>query len=392
MRISSNSYALNLSQYASASKATSTSEEETSTSTISGAELLERIKAQLESRDSSGSVSTDYADLLAGGQYVKQNIRIEPVDNAERTEKMENIRSSFDAIKDADLDSLTDEEAATLLSNLQSSLSAMTSSESSSTKKNASFEAISKIDVSSLSSEELKSALSSIQEEAQTMSKAGGGKRPNGPPPMGPPPSGAPGGAAGTSGTSSTEETEETDEIDTLEELLEYLAEKAEEEKELAAKSEKISENFTAIQKSNIDTLSDDAAKELLSALQSSLTGVKSPDGSLEELSSLDVSNMSSDEIKETLSTVQDRVNEMSQVGMGRRPEGPPPTQASASVSSITAVDETDTTNETEEIDTVDELLEYLQKQQDDKKTNLSSSLVDKLASLLFEEGQTSSV
>lgn len=237
MRISSSNYYSNLSQYGLTSKTNGTVEEESSSSTISSAELLERIKAQLESRESSGTVSTDYADLLAGGQMVKQNIRIEPVDSAERSEKMEAIRTNLDAIKNADLNALTDEEASTLLTNLQSALSAVSGTTSGSSPKNASFEAISKIDVSTLSSDALKSALSTIQEEAQNMSKSGGGKRPNGPPPMGPPPSGAPGGVKGSSASNSTEETDatdetdETDEIDTLEELLKYLQEQQEKEK-----------------------------------------------------------------------------------------------------------------------------------------------------------------
>lgn len=205
MRISSNSYYYQ-SQYASAQKASQTSEVDDTATTekLSNQEILEKLKEQIEARASESS--GDYGDLYASGQLVKMNIRMRSVEGSEDASKMEAVRSGFDAIKEADLSSLSSEDASQLLTDLQSALTGISSPD-------GSFEAISQLDVSSMSADEVKEALSSIQ----TRAKEGPGRPPMGMPPMGPPP--------GSEEADSAEETSETSTYDTLMKMLERIDE-----------------------------------------------------------------------------------------------------------------------------------------------------------------------
>lgn len=210
MRITSNSQYLQ-SVYASSLQQTAATTESTTTETLDNEAILEKLKEQIKARTSENT--GDYGDLIASGQMAKMNFRIQPPEESGDTSSMEAIRSSFDTIRDSDIESLSAEDSRTMLTNLQSSLNGATSPD-------GSFEAISQLDVSSLSDDQVKEALSSIQTRAlEASSETEGtekGMRPMGPPPMGPPP--------GASESSSTD-SEETTSLDTLKELLAKLSE-----------------------------------------------------------------------------------------------------------------------------------------------------------------------
>lgn len=211
MRITSNSQYLQSVYASSLQKATETTESTATTETLDNEAILEKLKEQIKARTSENS--GDYGDLIASGQMAKMNFRIQPVEESGDTSSMEAIRSSFDTIRDSDIESLSAEEASEMLTNLQSSLEGTTSPD-------GSFEAISQLNVSTLTESQVKEALSSIQTRAlEASSETEGtenGMRPMGPPPMGPPP-----GAKGTSSTDS----EDTTALETLEELLARLSE-----------------------------------------------------------------------------------------------------------------------------------------------------------------------
>lgn len=210
MRITSNSQYLQ-SVYASSLQQTAATTESTTTETLDNEAILEKLKEQIKARTSENT--GDYGDLIASGQMAKMNFRIQPPEESGDTSSMEAIRSSFDTIRDSDIESLSAEDSRTLLSTLQSSLEGATSPD-------GSFEAISQLDVSSLSDEQVKEALSSIQTRALEASSETEGN-PNGMRPMEPPPMGPPPGASGTSSTDS----DETSSLETLEELLAKLSE-----------------------------------------------------------------------------------------------------------------------------------------------------------------------
>lgn len=215
MRITSNSQYLQ-SVYASSLQQTAATTESTTTETLDNEAILEKLKEQIKARTSENT--GDYGDLIASGQMAKMNFRIQPPEESGDTSSREAIRSSFDTIRDSDLEALSIEDSRTMLTNLQSSLKGATSPD-------GSFEAISQLDVSSLTDDQVKEALSSIQTRAlEASSKTEGtqtGMRPMGPPPMGPPP--------GANSTSSTE-SEETSSLETLEELLAKLSEEDDED------------------------------------------------------------------------------------------------------------------------------------------------------------------
>ncbi len=209
MRITSNSQYLQSVYSSSLQKANATTES-TATETLDNESILEKLKEQIKARTSENS--SDYGDLIASGQMAKMNFRIQPTEETGDTSSMEAIRTSFDTIRDSDIESLSAEDSRTMLTNLQSSLEGASSPD-------GSFEAISQLDVSSLSDDQVKEALSSIQTralDASSETEGANGMRPMGPPPMGPPP--------GAQGTSSTD-TEETTSLSTLEELLAKLSE-----------------------------------------------------------------------------------------------------------------------------------------------------------------------
>ena len=218
MRITSNSQYLQ-SVYASSLKQTAATTESTTTETLDNEAILEKLKEQIKARTSENT--GDYGDLIASGQMAKMNFRIQPPEENGDTSSMEAIRSSFDTIRDSDIESLSAEDSRTMLTNLQSSLEGATSPD-------GSFEAISQLDVSSLSDDQVKEALSSIQTRALEVSSetegtdgAQNGMRPMGPPPMGPPP--------GAQQSSSTDP-EKTTSLDTLKELLAKLSEEDDED------------------------------------------------------------------------------------------------------------------------------------------------------------------
>ncbi len=229
MRITSNSQYLQSVYSSSLQKTAETTESTSTTETLDNEAILEKLKEQIKARTYENS--SDYGDLIASGQMAKMNFRIQPVEESGDTSSMEALRTSFDTIRDSDIESLSAEDASALLTSLQSSLDGTTSPD-------GSFEAISQLDVSSLTESQVKEALSSIQTRALETSskteKSENGMRPMGPPPMGPPP--------GAEGTTSTE-TEETTALETLEALLERLSE--EDDDETLSSIEELLSNWT---------------------------------------------------------------------------------------------------------------------------------------------------
>lgn len=158
------------------------------------------------------------------------------------------------------------------------------------------------IDLDSMSDEELKNLLKDVQDKAQNPPAMGGGK----PPMMGgapPKPGAGPQGVSGTAGTSETDETDSTGKYfgyDTLEEYLESLEE------------------------DDIDDMTSDEVKQALTSIKNSLNKSEGTDSDKQE-SELD--SMSETDMKQLLKDIQSDVqnragmeNEQPPMMQGGRP------------------------------------------------------------------------
>lgn len=156
MKVYSNSYDYTslLSAYASQQRTSQSTGTDTSQSKTTQA--VDSLMKRLAPPDMGGSLMS----LSASGQKVKDSIQRPEPPTEEMKAAMDQIRTDFESIQSADVDSLSSDDAKELLEQLVSDMSALPTSSSAS-------ESSTGIDVESLTDDEIKDMLQTIQEQLE---------------------------------------------------------------------------------------------------------------------------------------------------------------------------------------------------------------------------------
>lgn len=200
-------------------------------------------------------------NLSINGSMMRYSLQNAGTAPADISDKLEAVKSDMDSIKSADIDSMSAEEVKETLSKLKTDMEAMP-------RPDGSSGSASKLDLDSMSETDMRDMLKKLQENIQNM------------PMMGPPPQ-----SPGSSGDFGA-----------------------------------IKEDLDAIKSADLDSITTDKMKELLSNLQNSLKTTTLSDTNAEKIESADLDSMSGTDMKQLLEDMQEQLNNPPQMpprGMG---------------------------------------------------------------------------
>jgi hypothetical protein len=135
----------------------------------------------------------------------------------------------------------------------------------------------------------------------------------------------------------------------------------------VSEKVQKVKEDIDSIKTADIDSMTADEVKDLLTNLQNDRKALQISSGISSSSQETDIDSMSESDMRETLKNVQNNAKNASKMGGGKPPMGPPPGPPPSS-NDTSETDETD-----DEIDTSEEYLELLE---DEDIDNMSSDEV----------------
>jgi cytochrome c556 len=195
--------------------------------------------------------NVDISDLNYSGTMLANSLKLQSNDSSEMSENMETIKTDMDSLKTTDIDNMSSDDVKKLLTKLQTDMAAVNSPAGQSSD-------ISNIDIDSMSESDMKDILEKIQDQANSM------------PTPPPPPS-----------------TEASNVLS------------------------KINEDVESIKTEDIDNMSSDDVKKMLTQLKTDMESIKNPYGSSSNTQKIDIDNMSESDMRDMLKKIQEHANKM---------------------------------------------------------------------------------
>lgn len=263
--------------------------------------------------------------LSSSGKSIRDSLQTQGT-GSDMSQKFEAVKTDMDAIKSADIESMSADEVKEMLTNLQNDLKAINSNSSSNSSQT--------LDISSLTESQTRDMLEDIQENAERMSAMGQGM-PN------------------QNGMSSDDFELIKGDLDTIKGL-------------------------------DISSMSAEEIKTTLTNLQNDTKKMSNPDEKAQEILSTDIENMSDSDAKSLLTKIQNEIKSQPSEGKGMRPAGPPPggpppggPPPGGSVSSTDESDSTDTQTY------IEKLLEMLNSEDSSTSSTDSTDSSDSIESIM---------
>ena len=205
--------------------------------------------------------NVDIADLNYSGTMLANSLKLQSNDSSEMSQSMEKIKTDMDSIKTSDIDSMSADDIKKTLTQLKTDMASIKSPDGESSD-------ISNIDIDSTSESDMKDILKKVQDQANSM------------PAPPPPPS-----------------TENSNVLS------------------------KINEDVESIKTANINNMSADDAKEILTQLQNDMSSIKNPYGGSSSSQKMDIDSMTESDIKDMLKKIQEHANKMTTMGGAKHSE-----------------------------------------------------------------------
>jgi hypothetical protein len=257
MKISSNYY----DYYSQMYQLNSLSNSQTNTDSQIGTEDSSSSKNQtkaissIQTRSYVPDENVDIEDLNYSGTMLANSLKLQSNYSSEISENMEKLKTDMDSLKTTDIDNMSSDDAKEILTQLQTDMSSINSPDGESSD-------ISNIDIDSMSESDMKDILKKIQDQANSM-------------PVPPPPPST----------------------------------------EASNVFSKINEDVESIKTADIDNMSADDAKEILTQLQNDMSSIKNPYGGSSSSQKMDIDSMTESDIKNMLKKIQEHANKMSMMG-----------------------------------------------------------------------------
>ncbi|KZL89590.1 hypothetical protein [Clostridium magnum] len=282
--------------------------------------------------------NVDIANLNYSGTMVANSLRMQSVDTSEMSESIEKLNTDLDSLKTTDIDSMSADEAKELLIQLQIDMSSIKSLEG---------EANDISDIDSISESDIKDMLKNIQENANNMAA----------PPQNTKefnvfskidenmeslkdvdidsisvddakelltqlqtdmaPIKNPYGGSSSSQKMDIDSMTESDVKDMLKKIQEYANKMTiqTEDDELSDTYNKVKEDIDTIRTADIDNMSADEVKSVLTQLKNDTESISSEEGQADDIYSIDIDSMSESDIKDILKKIQQQANDIPMMG-----------------------------------------------------------------------------
>lgn len=296
--------------------------------------------SSIQTRSYVPNENVDIAALNYSGRMLANSLKLQSNDSSEIPENMEKLKTDMESIKNTDIDNMSDDDVKNMFTQLKTDMESMknpdgqtndisninTDTMSASEMKemlkkiqdNANsmpdptsvakdFSAFSKVkedmnsiktaDIDNMSSDDIKKMLTQLQTDMASIKKPYGGPS--------------------NSQKMNLDDMTESDMKDMLKKIQAHANKMTTrtEETKVSESFSRIKEDIDTIKAADIDSMSSDDIKKILTQLKNDTESLPNQNGQANDLSNIDIDNMSESDMKDILKKIQEQTNNMTIIG-----------------------------------------------------------------------------